>query len=365
MSTQCEIKSHGSRRRAQRRRLSEVGLSVGLLVAGGLGCRGPAPSAPPPQLVKVALARETDSARDLRLSGTIEAERSTSLSFAVPGTVSEVLVQEGESVRRGRALARLAARTYLDALAVARAKASQAEDADRRLEPMHEHHTIPEVRWVEVETGLEQARHSLSIAQKNLDDTVLRAPESGIVARRGVEPGATSGPGMPAIILVQTRTVLATVPVPETQVAGVRVGQAARVSVAALGGTYEGAVREIGVVANPLTRTYAAKVAVANPTGSLRVGMVAEVSLRQDNPSQVVVVPPEAVRVDEASQPCVYVAQANGTLRRQKVEVAGYLGEGTALAKGISAGERVVISGSPMLAGGMAVEVVDDAQAGK
>lgn len=334
-----------------------VALAAGLLLLAASGCRRAESQAAPPQVVQVAVAQQSDSARDLRMSGTIEAERSTSLSFTEPGTIEEVLVQEGEFVHSGQALARLTAASYKDALGIAKARADQAEDAYRRFEPMHRNRTMPDVKWVEVETGVQQARLALSVAQKGVDDTVLRAPESGIVARRNAEPGATAIPGIPAITLVQTRTVLATAPVPETQVVGVKKGQAGRIVVGALGRTFEGTVREVGVVANPLTRTYTVKVAVPNPDGALRVGMVAEVFLRQEKPSQTVVVPPEAVRVDEAGNACVYIVGPDGKLRRQAVEVSGFLGEGTALAHGVAAGDRVVTSGSPMLADGMTVKV--------
>jgi RND family efflux transporter MFP subunit len=332
----------------------------GLLLLGAFGCRQETTSAPPPpQSVTVAVAVETDSARTLRMSGTIEAERSTALSFAVPGTIEEVLVQEGHSVRAGQVLARLGSRTYTDGLGIAKAKADQAEDAYKRLEPMHRNRTVPDVKWVEVETGVRQARLALSIAQKSVDDTVLRAPEAGIIARRNAEPGMTAIPGIPALTLVQTRSVFATAPVPESQVAGVHTGQRAQVVVGALGRTFEGSVREIGVAANPLTRTYEIKVAIANGDGALRVGMVAEVFLRQDNPIRTVVVPPAAVRVDEAGRPCVYIVNREGKVRRTPVEVSGFLGEGTALANGVKPGDRVVTSGSPMLADGITVKVVE------
>ncbi len=352
-------------RRAQRRQgTAWLAIAASVLGLGGAACRRVSPPPIPPQVVRVAVARETDSAHDLRLSGTIEAERSTSLSFSVPGTVDEVLVQEGETVRQGQALARLNARSYKDALGIAKSKADQAADAHRRLEPMHRNRTVPEVKWVEVETGLQQARLSLSMAQTNVDDTVLRAPESGVVARRSVEPGGIAVPGVPAIVLVQTRTVLATAPVPETRVAGVKKGQAARLVVGALGRTFEGTVREVGVIANPLTRTYTVRVAVPNPEAVLRLGMVTEVFLRQENPILAVIVPPEAVRVDETGQPCVYIVRQDGKLRRQAVVVSGFLGAGAALANGVAAGDLVVTSGSPMLADGMFVKVADAVAAG-
>lgn len=81
----------------------------------------------PPQVVKVAVAQQSNSARDLRMSGTIEAERSTSLSFAEPGTIEEGLVQEGRPCAAGRR-ARLTAGSYEDALGIAKARADQADD---------------------------------------------------------------------------------------------------------------------------------------------------------------------------------------------------------------------------------------------
>jgi membrane fusion protein (multidrug efflux system) len=329
-----------------------------LSALAGWGC-GRTDSAPAPlQTVKVATALRTDSARELRLSGTIEAERTLALSFAVPGTVEEVLVQEGEAVTRGQVLARLSAGSMRDALAIAQAKADQAEDAARRLEPMHLKGTLADVKWVEVETGLRQARHTLSIAQKNLDDTKLRAPGDGIVARRSAEAGATVPPGMSVITLVQTRTVLATAPVPEMQVSRIRTGQEARIVVAALDREFQGTVREIGAVADPLTRTYPIKVAVSNPKGDLRVGMVAELRVRWDDATPAVVVPREAVRVDETGTPCVFVVGPDGTVHRRQVEVTGFLGETTALSSGVAVGERVVTSGTPMLADGLSVRVL-------
>ena len=351
-------RSEPSRRRAS---ASATLLVCALMAVSATGCgQKPAP-APPPQSVTVATAVESDSARTLRMSGTIEAERSTALSFAVPGTVEAVLVQEGQAVGSGQVLARLGSRSYTDALGIAKAKADQAEDAHRRLEPMHRNRTVPDVKWVEVETGVQQARLALSMAQKSVDDTVLRAPESGLIARRNAEPGMMAAPGIPALMLVQTRTVYATAPVPETQVAGVRKGQRASVVVGALGRTFEGTVREIGVAANPLTRTYEVKVAVRNSDGALRVGMVAEVLLRQDNPVRTVVVPPAAVRIDEAGRACVYLVGPEGKLRRTQVEVSGFLGEGTAISSGVAPGDRVVTSGSPMLADGITVKVVEQA----
>jgi membrane fusion protein, multidrug efflux system len=330
--------------------------ALGLIFAAATGCGRPAPLPPlPAPTVVTTKVVKTDRARSLRLSGTLEPERSVTVSFGVPGTVQQVLVDEGAVVKRGQVLARLVARSYEDSLGIAKVKSDQAEDAYRRLEPMHRNRTLPEIKMVEVEAGRAQARLAVSMARKNVEDTVLRAPEAGVVARRQVEAGTTVAPGVPAMTLVRVDTLLATAAVPEKEVGRCTRGAKTTVEVPALGRTFEGTVRDIAVLANPLTRSYDVKVAVANPDRALRVGMVADIHLEVAGDGTALVVPPVAVRVDEEGKPCVFVVMRDRTLRRRNVTVAGYVGENTAISAGLAEGDDVVISGTPMLADGMVV----------
>ena len=86
---------------------------------------------------------------------------------------------------------------------------------------------------------------------------------------------------------------------------------------------------------------------------------MADVILSLESGSHDVVVPPEAVRLDSEGKHCVYVLSSDGLLHRQLVSVSGYAGEDLALDHGVVPGDRVVVSGTPMLADGMRVTVVD------
>lgn len=332
-------------------------LALTLAVLASAGCRKQTVEPLPPPVVETAPVERVESGRDLRMSGTIEAERSTALGFAVPGTVEAVLADEGQAVRRGQVLARLTALSFEHALGIAEAEAARAEDLVRRIEPMHRRNTIPEVKWVEARTSLAAAQHGVEIARKNLRDAVLHAPEDGVVARRLIEPGATVAPAMPAFELVQTRIVRAVAPVPENQVGRIRVGQPARVAVAALGREFAGEVYEIGVLAEPLTRTYPVKITLHNPDGALKVGMVVDSFLPLVGDAPALVVPREAVRIDERGAASVFVVGSDDKVERRYVEILGFVGERTAVAGGVAEGDRVVISGTPMLADGITVRL--------
>lgn len=335
-------------------------LAMVLIVGMALqGCSHNARPKPIPPTVKVAQAVRSRSSRDLRLSGTLDAERSIPLSFTEPGTVQQVFVQEGDVVASGKVVASLVPKSFEDAVGVAEATANRAEDGYRRIEPMHKNQTIAEIKVVEAQTAVQQAEHALSIARKNLDDTVLRTPQAGIVAKREIEPGQTVVPGVPAIVLMQTRSVMAVAPVPETQIDKVKRGAEVRVTIPALRKSMKGQVREIAVVANPLTRTYNVKIALLNREGDLRVGMIAEIYLRVDGGGEGLSVPPEAIRTDEAGHSCVFIVTPDGKLQRRQIEVAGFAGEDTAVSSGVREGELVVTSGTAMLADGIPVHVAN------
>ena len=290
-------------------------------------------------------------------TGTIEAERSYPLSFAIPGTVQEVRVSVGQPVLAGEVLARLAPQSLQDALAIAQSRASQAEDAYRRYEPMHRNGTLADARWVDVEAGVEQARRMVALARKNLADADLRAPVAGVVTGRLIEPGTVVPSGV-AITVAQTSSMLAVASIPEGQIGQLTAGSTVQVTVPAVSRQLTGRVKEIGVVADPTTRSYPVKISLANGDGALRVGMLADVDVKVGvtGSGAMVVVPPEAVRMDDAGNAVVYVLDG-AVVRRRRVTVAGFLGEGTAIRSGLAAGEMVVTSGTPMLSDSLPVHV--------
>lgn len=339
-------------------RRPSIPLAASALCLATVGCEQPAPASAPLRLTVVARAvTRTDGARTLHLSGTLSAEKTMAVGFATYGTVTEVKVVEGQTVKKGEILARLATSSYEDALGIADAKLKQVEDAYRRLQPMYKNKTLPEVKMVEVETGRTQARLAVSMARKSLAETELRSPMAGIIASRRVEPGTTVVPGFPAFTLVQVETMLATAPVPELHVAKLRKGTIAQVTVPAIHVSMSGELREIAIAANPLTRTYDVKVALPNTEGRLRVGMIANIDLKLNGGEVGLLVPPEAVRVNESGVHHVFVVDRAGKLQRRRVKVATYLGGGIALSEGVREGELVVTSGTPMLSDGATVRL--------
>jgi len=290
--------------------------------------------------------------------GTVEENTGSSLSFSVMGTVEKVLIDEGQSVSKGQLLAVLNKATLKNTYTVALSSLKQAEDAYKRLTLLHENGSLPEIKYVEIQTQLQQAQAAESIAKKNLHDCNLYAPFSGVIARRSIEPGMNVMPGIESLKLVTIDKVNVKVSVPENEIARIKKGATAQVNVAALDHrSFEGKIEIKGVIANPLSHTYEVKVKLNNPHRELMPGMVCEVYISSTDQQQGgILVPNSAIQILDSGERFVWLAK-DGKATRRIVVVGGLTNQGVVITNGLTSGDQVIIEGNQKVSEGMKIAV--------
>jgi RND family efflux transporter MFP subunit len=154
------------------------------------------------------------------MSPTLAAAARVELTTAVPGVVEEVLVVTGQRVKVGQPLLRLDATRYRARVEAAegavlkvREEAAEAARALARTQDLYDSAVgstteldAARLRDAHARGELQQAAAQLKIARKDLDDTVLRAPFSGVVHKRLAEPGLlVPGESPPPVLLILVR----------------------------------------------------------------------------------------------------------------------------------------------------------------
>ena len=263
------------------------------------GCSGRAETAKTERLIPVKTVVLSGSSATLERNyiGTVEEAFAASLSFPLMGAVERVAVSEGQRVNRGQLLAALNSETAQNSHNLAKATLAQAQDAYDRIKPLHEKGSVTDIQFVEVQTGLEQARAMEAIALKNVEDTRLYAPVAGIITNRYVEAGVNVTPGVAAFRLVSIDEIDVIAPIPENEISEITVGQSATVTVSATGNKqFSGTVHQKGVIANPISRTYDIKIRLKNPQSELFPGMVCRVVIARDGAEPQIVIPNKSVQ---------------------------------------------------------------------
>ena len=144
-----------------------------------------------PQVVLTEVTKVTGEG-NLHYSGSIEAFQTIPLAFQTTGTVLKVLVNAGDAVRKGQLLATVDKADAMSMYEAANAKYKQAKDAYNRLKEVHDNGSLSEIKWVEMESNLQQAQSSAALAKNNLSKCALYAPDNGVIGRRNIEPGMSS-----------------------------------------------------------------------------------------------------------------------------------------------------------------------------
>lgn len=223
-------------------------------------------------------------------SGTLVADRTASLRAEVPGAVVAVLHDPGARVTKGTPIVRIDDAAIRDAFLSARSGVTQAElaaDIAKREQERAEKllaagavaQNVAEMARraaLGAQAALDDARARLASAQKNLDNTVVKAPYDGIVSERQVNPGDIVAPGAPLATVVDPSTMRLEGAVSADQLGSVRVGAPVTFSVTGYPGrTFTGSVSNIYPAADAATRQVRLYARIPNAGRGLVAGLFA------------------------------------------------------------------------------------------
>lgn len=326
-----------------------------------VGCK-PADKTPADVVVPVRVIKavHTDNSSALHYVGTVEAESSAALSFKVQGNIRNIRVREGQSVTRGMLLAELDNETLQQSYHAAEATCKQAEDAMKRMQLLHDNQSLAEIKYVDAQTQLEKARSMYNIARQNLEDTRLMAPADGVIGQRRIENGENVLPGQPVFTLLNIRSVNIKIAVPEREIGLLQTQAEAAVCVQAVGDSlYYGRLSEKGVVADPATHTYEAKIKIDNPRHVLMPGMVCDVTVPRPGQSDesAIVLPNRCVQVSDSGERFVWCV-ADGKATKTVVETGALTREGVVIRSGLQPGATVIAEGMQKVSEGTKIRIL-------
>jgi RND family efflux transporter MFP subunit len=354
-------------------------LTALLLTLGLYGCGAdPEPAAPELRPVRTATVSEISGGQARTFSGTVRAGVDSLISFRVAGTIEELPVQVGDTVRKGAVIARLDPRDYQIAvqqaeasLAQVRAQARQASADRDRVEALYENDNTSKNELDAARAADESFRAQVRAAESvleqtrlQLEDTRLRAPRSGAIAEVMVEVNENVAAGHTVVrITGQSRQEVA-VAVPEGVISRISRGDPATVSITSLPGeTFPATVREVGVASVGTVTTFPVTVQLEEMDRRIRSGMAAnaEFQLESGDGEGVLMVPLSAVGEDRDGRFVLLAEPAAeaglGAVRRRSVTVGEVTADGLEVTGGIAAGERVITAGLSQLSDGQQVRL--------
>lgn len=351
-----------------RMKRATLALTAALVALAAFGCEQPVvETVEVVRPVKMMTLGTETGGGTLEFPGSIEALLTSSSAFEVPGLIIELPVQEGEPVDEGQLLARLDPRDFEAERDAVLARRNVAWADYQRYQSLYAADAASLQELELARRSYEVGDANLRIADKAVEDTFLRAPFSGIVARRLVDD-FENVQAKEAIVTLQDDSVLEVkVDIPESDALlaprgsiGERNEQAEFFVVVSSirDRSFPATLTEFATTADPVTRSFEVTFQFEPPDDvTLRPGMTAKIvaQLRADQ-ATAFSIPSVALVGAEGGGAYVWVIDTGAmTASRREVQVGEMSGDTVQILSGLQGGDTIAISGARSLSQGMQV----------
>jgi multidrug efflux system membrane fusion protein len=334
-------------------------LLVAILLAACAGAEGK-PDVAVVAAIPVRLAPVMDGgdAQPIEASGVLAASEELQLSFKIGGIVAQVLVQEGQSVRAGQALAALDMREIDAQLAKARTAVVKAERDLARARNLYKDSVATLENVQDATSALELAQSDYTAAAFNKRYAMIVAPTNGVVLRKHADAGELVSPGQLVVVMGAANTgSVVRVGIADRDVVRVRIGDSATVTFDAYPGeTFQAHVSEVPAAANPMTGTYAVEVRLTSAP-RMATGLVGKVSIRPRSSGSARLIPIESLVEADGNRAVVYTVE-NNVAKREEISIAAIDDRHVTVLDGLENASLVVSAGGVYLSDGAKVKVI-------
>ncbi len=304
-----------------------------------------------------------------QFSGEVRGRYETALGFRVPGKVIARHVETGTRVKAGDLLMQVDPKDIQEAVTAAKAQVAAAEsryklaaDLLKRFNALYEQDYMSKAEIDRYQTKadsaravLKQARAQFTQATNQLNYCKLKSDDEGVVLDVRAEAGQVVAAGMPVVIMAKGEAREIEIFVPENLVAQLSPGALFHVNFWAIPDLeIKGRLRYLSPVADPITRTYKARITLIAPPDTVRLGMTAS-AVNVDHESAGSIFIPLSAVYQTGESPMVWIIQNHKT-KLQKIRL-GKPGNGERIQviEGLAAGDEIVTTGVHKLSQGQQV----------
>ncbi len=300
----------------------------------------------------------------LRFSTNLEAENVVDVLAEAERHVTSLLVEEGDTVRAGQTMLLLEDEAQRTALRRVESQLERSRLEYERQRRLFEQDLISEQAYNQARYDREQLELALEDAERELGYATVQAPISGVVTERLVNVGDHVETHARLFQVVDFDSIVARVFVPERQLAGLFVGQPARVLAQSLTGSREAAIERISPVVDPQSGTVKVTLGIPGNQGLLP-GMYVEVDLVAAALEDTLLAPKRALVYDQEQVFVFRVAQDDDGPRAERLLVRVLIeSEDVVHLEGdLTDGERLIVAGQAGLKDGARIRLLDPTEA--
>ncbi|GLS84175.1 efflux RND transporter periplasmic adaptor subunit [Paraferrimonas haliotis] len=296
-------------------------------------------------------------------TATLESPQESMVVSRLSGIVESLVVEEGDQVKAGQLLATVDAKRQQFDLDRAQAEVEIIEQELNRLRKIENQQFLSRDSLAKLEYNLQAAIANRDLAALKVEESQIRSPIDGVVAKRLVKLGNMATEYQALFQIVDETELHGIVHLPEQQLNYLRLGQHAKIKPTAnKNSEFDASVLRISPVIDANSGTFKVTLAIPNEQRRLKAGMFARVQLKYDTREQVITVPINAI-VNQDNGQALFVMNNDTNQVNRKQVITGYReGNKVEIIEGLNIDDQIVVRGQHNLKDQAKVEVIKPLQ---
>jgi len=281
------------------------------------------------------------------LQGKVDAEDNVPVTAKMPGTLTKILVKNGDTVKKGQLLAQIDDGVMLKGLAELELQLKTAEDIYNRQKGLWDQKIGTEVQYIQAKTNKEALEQRIATTKEQWQQTKIYAPIGGTVDMVMLKTGQAIAPGYPLCNIINLSQLKIVGNVPEAYAAKVREGYAVQLFFPDLNKETASRVTYVSKTINPTNRTFSVECAL--PGGSdYRANMIAVMKIIDYQNPNAVVIPVNLIQTAEDGEFVLLADKTDAksaTVRKALIKQGGNYNGMVEITGGLKKGDWLISTG--------------------
>ena len=301
----------------------------------------------------------------IEIQANIKTRQNLQLFPEFGGRLNQILVEEGQEVKRGTMLAVIDDAGLQDQLDQMKLQLYLAKTTFERTQRLWDQKIGSEMMYLEAKTRFKSQQKQVAQMRDQLSKAKIYAPFSGVIDEIIARKGSALAPGMtPVMRIVNLDNMYVESDVPENYLANITKGSLAKVSIPVLNETQNTVVRQTGNFIQPDNRTFRVEAPIKNPTGMIKPNLNARLSIVDYSNPEALMIPIRVIRENSKGDSFVFILtgqeENNEYITEQRFVTLGMSkDELVEITKGVNTEDLIVDEGVSLLVTGQKVKRIE------
>ena len=301
----------------------------------------------------------------IEIQANIKTRQNLQLFPEFGGRLNQILVKEGQEVKKGTLLAVIDDAGLQDQLDQMKLQLELVKTTFERTQRLWDQKIGSEMMYLEAKTRFKSQQKQVAQMRNQLSKTRIYAPFSGVIDEIIARKGSALTPGMtPIMRIVNLDNMYVESDVPENYLANITKGSFAKVSIPVLNETQNTLVRQTGNFIQPNNRTFRVEAPIKNPTGMIKPNLNARISIVDYSNPEALMIPFRVIRENAKGDSFVFILtgqeQDNEYITEQRFVTLGMSkNELVEITKGLNTEDLIVDEGVSLLVTGQKVKRIE------